>query len=275
MAHGQAVHGIERELSSCSCDQDECSRTLQLYIFETAPRALPPFVDELAQLPSEALARAARRAAWHPWRDAYFWRSMAQRTAAVAPRELAGRDLAQLCLSFRRIEFSSPELTSYCEKYLDERRQSLNTFELAAVLSYCAVAHTDTAASEDFTKKVADEVCSELRQQKEAVPWSAWRMLVSAAASARVPHQKLFEVASPHLARNARLMNGRDAVDICSAYALFRFKHHGLLTEVARFLPSMGLSDAEVWALQTAFTRLEFDAPLLERIRAVQSLSEK
>merc|ERR1712129_257444 len=183
------------------------------------------------------------------------------RVAASAPLDLAGRDLAQLCLSFRRIEFASPELSRYCELYMDERRQALNTFELAAVLSYFAVACADAATCEDFTRKVADEVCSEWRQQKEVVPWSAWRMLVSSAASARVDHRQLFEVASPHLARSARLMNGRDAMDICSAYAAFRFKHEGLLTEVARFLPSMGLSNAEVWALESAFARLEFDAP--------------
>lgn len=249
------------------------ARRLQLYIFNAAPRAMPPFVDELEQLSGEALARAARRAAWHPWRDAHFWRTVANHTAATMPSEMAGRDLSQLCLAFRRIEFASPELVSYCERYLEERRQALNTFELAGVLSYFAAACPDEASCEHFAQKVADEVCSEWRQQKELVPWTAWRMLVSSTADAGVEHQKLFEVASPHLARSARLMNGRDAVDVCEAYAAFRFKHHGLLTEVGRFLPSMGLSDAEVWALQAAFARLEFDAPLLQRMHELHSLS--
>ena len=40
------------------------------------------------------------------------------------------------------------------------------------------------------------------------------RMLVTASAEAGVDHQLLFTTAAPHLARNVKYMNGRDAVDV-------------------------------------------------------------
>lgn len=230
---------------------------------------MPPVTD-LEGLKGEALTRAVRRAAWHPWRDAQFWRSAATQVAQVPPSHVAGRDLAQMCLAFRRIQFASPVLAQYCERYFDERRQALNTFELAAVLLYFAAARI-APESEKFAHELADEVCNDWRH-REVVPWTAWRMLVTSLADMDVSHQKLFEAASPQLAQSARLMNGRDAVAICEAYAAFRFKHHGLLSEVAKFLPSMGLRDGEVWALHTAFAELEFDAPLLHRIRELRGL---
>ena len=39
-------------------------------------------------------------------------------------------------------------------------------------------------------------------------------MLVTASAEAGVDHQLLFTTAAPHLARNVKYMNGRDAVDV-------------------------------------------------------------
>ncbi|CAK0825670.1 unnamed protein product [Prorocentrum cordatum] len=209
------------------------ARELHLYIFERAPRALPPCVRPEGLAPRKLL-RAVRRAAAHPWRDARFWRAAAAGVAAVPLGQMAGRDLAQACMAFRRVEFTSPVLTAYCERYVSERRQLLNTIELAAVLLYAAAAHDGGGAgTAEFVRLLADEACSEARLS-ENVPWSAWRMLVSGAARAGVAHQRLFAAASPHLARGAPQMSGRDAVDVCAAYAAFRFKHHGLLAELVR-----------------------------------------
>mmetsp|Transcript_112571 Transcript_112571/g.352061 ORF Transcript_112571/g.352061 Transcript_112571/m.352061 type:complete len:227 (+) Transcript_112571:110-790(+) len=216
------------------------------------------------------MVRAVKQAAWHPWRDACFWRKAAAHVAAIPPGQLASRDLAQVCLAFRRIDYSSNVLADYCKTYVGERLQHLNMFELAAVLLYFATEYAGTPGSQDFVRKVADEACIEWRQ-RENVPWSAWRMLVCSAALAGVAHQQLFVTASPHLVQSVKLMSGRDAVDVCNAYATFRFKHHGLFTEVARFLPNMGLNDREVAQLQAAFQRLEFDAPLLKRIQELRS----
>eukprot|EP00747_Dinoflagellata_sp_TGD_P215663 gnl/TRDRNA2_/TRDRNA2_88333_c0_seq1.p2 gnl/TRDRNA2_/TRDRNA2_88333_c0~~gnl/TRDRNA2_/TRDRNA2_88333_c0_seq1.p2 ORF type:complete len:147 (+),score=29.09 gnl/TRDRNA2_/TRDRNA2_88333_c0_seq1:390-830(+) len=142
------------------------------------------------------------------------------------------------------------------------------------VLSYFVAARsgTDSEKFEHFVRELADEVCTEWRQ-REAIPWTAWRSLVSAAADARVAHRRLFETAAPHLAGNVRLMNGRDAVDVCAAYAAFAYRHNALLSEVSRFLPSMGLDDAEVKALQASLERLEFDAPPLRRLAELHSFS--
>mmetsp|Transcript_49780 Transcript_49780/g.81848 ORF Transcript_49780/g.81848 Transcript_49780/m.81848 type:complete len:98 (+) Transcript_49780:3-296(+) len=95
-------------------------------------------------------------------------------------------------------------------------------------------------------------------------------MLVTASAEAGVDHQLLFTTAAPHLARNVKYMNGRDAVDVCGAFAEFRFKHNALLAELARFLPAMGLSDAEVAAMQGSFQRLDFEAPMLRRLQQLK-----
>lgn len=229
---------------------------------------MPPCTEPEA-LAGEALVRAVRRAAWHPWRDAQFWRRAAGRVAASTPAELASRDLAQICLAFRRIDFASPTLANYCERYMEERRQAPNTFELAAIAAYFAAACSGSSGTREFVQMLADEVCAEWRQ-REAVPWSAWKMLVAAAADTGTEHRKLFETASMHLARNAQFMHGRDAAEVCAAYAAFGFKHNGLLGALARFLPSMGLTDAEVQALQEAFVALGFDAPMLSRIRELR-----
>lgn len=70
----------------------ETERFLHLYIFDKAPRCLPPYLD-LARRSDDFFVRALRRAALLPWRDARFWRRAAD---AVAEREkMAGRDLAQ------------------------------------------------------------------------------------------------------------------------------------------------------------------------------------
>jgi len=248
---------------------------LQLYILERAPRSMPPWTELPEGLSRLALARVVRRAAWHPWRDATFWREAAQRAESRPTEALAGRHLAQLCLAFRHIGFASPVLAAYCERYFKEQRQGLNTFELAAVLTYFAGVCARAPGAEAFVEHLADEVCSDWRK-REVVPWSAWRMLVVAAAESGVAHRGLFETASTHLAKSARLMSGRDAVDICSAYAAFRFKHHSLLGEVGHFLPSMDLTDSEVWALQTALARLDFEAPLLHhRLRELRGLASE
>eukprot|EP00933_Yihiella_yeosuensis_P031792 TRINITY_DN25411_c1_g1_i1.p1 TRINITY_DN25411_c1_g1~~TRINITY_DN25411_c1_g1_i1.p1 ORF type:complete len:263 (+),score=43.13 TRINITY_DN25411_c1_g1_i1:88-876(+) len=247
-------------------------RYLQLYIFEKAPRGIPPITD-LRGLRGESLVRAVRRAALHPWKDARFWRQAASHVSSASPDKLSGRDLAQVCMAFSRIEFPSPILSRYIQKYVEERRQALNTFELAAVLMYFSSASAGSVGSEDFVRLLADEAVNEWRQ-RETIPWSAWRMLVTGAAQAGVNHKQLFTVAAPHLAKNAKFMNGRDAVDVCSAFAEFRFRHNALLSELARFLPSMGLADREVMALQAAFDRLEFDAPLLLRLRELRGLGD-
>merc|ERR1719223_1351802 len=78
------------------------ARTLQLYIFEAAPRRMPPFTQIREGWRLETLVRAVRRAAAHPWRDARFWRNAADHIAAAQPAEVTGRDLAQGCLAFRR-----------------------------------------------------------------------------------------------------------------------------------------------------------------------------
>jgi len=214
--------------------------------------------------------RAVQRAAVHPWRDARFWRQAAATVAETRPADVSGRDLAQTCLAFKRIEFASPILAKYCEKYMDERRQALNTFEIAAVLAYFVAASTGKPDAQDFVRALADEACIEWRL-KETVPWVAWRMLVTASANAGVAHQLLFTTASPHLCKSVQFMTGRDAVDVCDAYATLGFKHHALLDEIAKFLPSMGLSDSEVRMLQQFFDRLDVDAPLLHRIRELHS----
>lgn len=242
---------------------------LQLYIFEQPPRALPPVTD-VAGLWGRPLVRAVRRAAGHPWRDAAFWRSAAERVAAGPAADLAGRDLAQLCLAFRRVEFfASPALAAHCELYLAERRQALNTFELAALASYFAPARAGTPGAEEFLRSLADEVCIEWRKS-EMVPWSAWRMLVSAAAEGGVPHKELFELAAPHLARSVQFMGGRDVTEICEAYAAFRFRHSELLEEVSRFLPSLGLAPEDVRAIEVAFDRLDFESPMLGSMRELR-----
>ena len=128
-------------------------RFLQLYIFEKAgqverllrgespqllseaPRCLPPYVD-LQNLTGDSLVRAVRRAALHPWRDARFWRRAAEHVSALDPQKLPGRDLAQVCLAFKRVDFPSTVLSQHCQQYVQSNYQNLNTFELAAVLSY-------------------------------------------------------------------------------------------------------------------------------------------
>ncbi|CAE7235206.1 ACER3 [Symbiodinium sp. CCMP2592] len=90
--------------------------------------------------------------------------------------------------------------------------------------------------------------------------------------NAGIDHQRLFGVAAPHLARNVKFMSGKDVVDVCGAFAEFRFKHHALLGEVSRFLPAMGLSGPEAAALQASFQRLEFEAPWLLRLRELRNL---
>merc|ERR1719183_281291 len=97
-------------------------------------------------------------------------------------------------------------------------------------------------------------------------------MAVSAVVAARVAHRPLFEAAGPHLMKGVEHMTSRDVVEVCTAFATFGFRHSGLLGEVARVLPSMSLNDAEVRALQEAFARLEFDAPLLQRLRELRAL---
>eukprot|EP00811_Abedinium_folium_P005990 NODE_15511_length_1046_cov_7.245919.p1 GENE.NODE_15511_length_1046_cov_7.245919~~NODE_15511_length_1046_cov_7.245919.p1 ORF type:complete len:259 (+),score=35.28 NODE_15511_length_1046_cov_7.245919:134-910(+) len=247
-------------------------RTLQLYIFEREPRFMPPDT-EVANLRGEAFLRAVRRAAWQPWRDARFWRDAARNLEGLPPAEVSGQLLARVCLSFQRIEIRSSELVQYCERYISERCQTLNTFELAAVLSYAIAASTGTPSPEALVKRVADEVCIEWRQ-RETVPWSAWRRLVCAAAEAGVPHQQLFATASPHLEENVKHMRSRDVVDVVTAFAAFGFRHTGLLAEVSRLLPSKGIANAEARTLEEAFTRLNYDAPPLHRIRKLHALAK-
>jgi len=245
-------------------------RILQLYIFTKPPRAIPPVVN-VKEIHGEAFLRAIRRAAWQPWRDARFWRDAAAHVAASPLEGLAGRDLAQVCLSFQKIQIGSAELTEYIQRYFAARRQSLNTFELAVVLSYFIGSHAGGPGTESFVQSVADEACIEWRQ-RETVPWSAWKMFVLAASQAGVPHQELFTLASTHLERNVRFMRGSEAVEICCAYAALRFKHTGLFNEISRFVSSMSLKDTEVEMLHEAFRELEHDAPLLQRIRELQVL---
>mmetsp|Transcript_126787 Transcript_126787/g.370623 ORF Transcript_126787/g.370623 Transcript_126787/m.370623 type:complete len:259 (+) Transcript_126787:52-828(+) len=246
-----------------------CARgVLQLYMFNGALRSMPP-ITEVKGLHGTAMVRVLQRAAWQPWRDAFFWRQAASKVASTQPVELSGRQLAQICSAFQRIDFASHELAQYCRRYLSERQQTLNTFELAAVVMYFSAVNRDAPDLQEFVRQIADEVCIEWRQ-REAVPWIAWKMLVSSAAVARVGHQHLFASASPHLSRSVRFMSGRDAVDVCSAYAMFRFKHHGLLQEVHRFLPSMGLSHRDICELRAAYDRLGFDVPLLGEIHELQ-----
>ncbi|CAE7596354.1 ACER3 [Symbiodinium natans] len=239
-------------------------RFLQLYIFEKAPRCLPPYVD-LRNLHGDGLVRAVRRAALHPWRDARFWRRAAEHVSTMEPGKLPGRDLAQVCLAFRKVDFPSVLLSQYCQQYLQTNYQNLNTFELAAALNYFCFAGAGLAGGDDFIRAAADEAVNDWRL-RETVPWSAWRMLVTAAAEAGIDHQRLFGTAAPHLARNVKFMSGKDVVDVCGAFAEFRFKHHGLLGEVSRFLPALGLSGAEAAALEASFQRLDFEAPFLQRI---------
>ncbi|CAJ1459330.1 unnamed protein product, partial [Effrenium voratum] len=56
----------------------------------------------------------------------------------------------------------------------------------------------------------------------------------------------------------------------CSAFASFRFKHQGLCSELEAFVPSLGLSGQEAHALQDAFERLDFEAPMLLRLRQLR-----
>ncbi|CAE7528248.1 ACER3 [Symbiodinium sp. CCMP2456] len=181
------------------------------------------------------------------------------------PQKLPGRDLAQVCLAFRKVDFPSTVLSQHCQQYVQNNYQNLNTFELAAVLSYFCFAGAGLSGGDEFIRAAADEAVNDWRL-RETVPWSAWRMLVTAAAEAGIDHQRLFGVAAPHLARNVKFMSGKDVVDVCGAFAEFRFKHHGLLGEVSRFLPAMGLSGSEAAALQASLQRLEFEAPWLLRI---------
>jgi len=242
---------------------------VQLYIFKKAPRALPPCF-ELEGLGGKQLVRALRRAALHPWRDAKFWRQAAVQVEAIPPGDLLGRDFAQICTAFRRIDFASPVLSDYCEAYIQKRKQALNTFELASVLSYHVSASGGQEETKKFAKQVADEVCIEWRQ-REVVPWSAWKMLVCAAVQSGEAHTGLFKLASPALASNVQFMTAREVTEICEAYAAFRFKHQALLSEVSRFVPSMGLRDHEVKSLQGAFQTLNFEAPMLQRIHELRT----
>lgn len=244
-------------------------RTVRLFVFEDGPRAAPRGLD-LGEIWGEHAVRRIQRAAWHPWRDARFWRQAAAQVAAVPAGQLSGRDLAQVCLAFRRIEFSSLELCACCEREVEERRQRFNIFELAAVALYAASAQGSASTAHDLVVRIADEACLEWRQ-RELVPWSAWRMLVSGAAGTGAAHQELFKVAAPHLSKSVPQMSSRDAVDICAAYAAFRFKHHALLSELSRFLPSMGLTDREVSALQGSFERLDFESLPLQRLKELRS----
>eukprot|EP00435_Cladocopium_sp_Y103_P048056 s2927_g14.t1 len=270
-----------QEISGTYSDQEWISsralmeRFLHLHIFDKAPRCLPPYVEHFMQgastegakhLDDATLVRAVRRGALLPWRDARFWRRAAD---AVAKKEMAGRDLAQVCLAFRRVDFPSRILSQHCLSYVTSASPTFNTFELSAVLAYFSSAGAGLPGAEDFICKIADEAVAPWRQ-RETVPWSAWKMLVTASAEAGVDHQLLFTTAAPHLARNVKYMNGRDAVDVCGAFAEFRFKHNALLAELARFLPAMGLSDAEVAAMQGSFQRLDFDAPMLRRLQQLK-----
>lgn len=246
------------------------SRTLRLFVFSDGPRALPAGVRDVeGAVWGEALLRTIQRAAAQHWRDAHFWRTAAAHVAAAPLGALVGRDLAQVCLAFRRIEFSSPELCRCCERHVSDHRRGLNTFELAAVSQYVAASQAGSAEAQDFMQQVADEACTDWRQ-RETVPWPAWRMLVCSAAQAGTPHQQLFKVAAPHLAKNVPSMLARDAVDVCAAYAAFRFKHHVLLSELSRFLPSMGLNDREVLAMQDALKELDFESPPLQRLHELR-----
>lgn len=237
---------------------------LQLYIFVKPPRAMPAY-PELDALSGESFVRAVRRAAWHPWRDARYWRHAAALLAKRPLQDVSGRELAQVCFAFNRIGFASPTLASYCEQYVEERRQALNMFEIAAVLTYIASACAGAPDGRTLAAHLADEMCIEWRQ-RETVPWTAWRMSVCALARGGVAHQALFTAAAPHLAQSVPAMNGRDAADISNAYATFGFKHHGLLSEMARFVPYMGLSASEAVEMRQAFSRLDFHAPLLESL---------
>eukprot|EP00927_Polykrikos_kofoidii_P040289 TRINITY_DN34475_c0_g1_i1.p1 TRINITY_DN34475_c0_g1~~TRINITY_DN34475_c0_g1_i1.p1 ORF type:complete len:272 (-),score=40.30 TRINITY_DN34475_c0_g1_i1:76-798(-) len=227
---------------------------------------MPPFTQIREGTRLETVVRAVRRAAAHPWRDARFWRKAAERMAAAQPAEVTGRDLAQVCLAFRRIEFFSPSLARYCELHVGERRQALNTFEIAAVASYSVLrGPSEESGDAVFVRTLFDEACADWRR-REVVPWVAWRMLICAAAEANISHQILFATASPQLAQNVRLMTGRDVAEIGRAFAVFGFKHHGLLSEMSRFLPSLGLSDTEVKEVKTTFARLDFEEPMLRRM---------
>lgn len=244
---------------------------MSLFIFERGPRAAPAGL-ELGKVWSERHVRSIRRAAAHPWRDASFWRQAADQVAAVPAGSLPGHDLAQVCLAFRRIEFCSQQLCTRATEEVQERRQRLNVFELAAVAFYVASAQGSTPAAQKLIQTIADEACLEWRQ-REAVPWAAWRMLLAGAAGAGAAHQELFKVAGPPLTASVPLMSGRDAVDICAAYARFRFKHHALLGELSRYLPSMGLNDREVWALQESFEQLGFESLPLQRLQELRHFS--
>lgn len=252
------------------CVPEADSDMLQLYIFETRPRALPAY-PELGSLSGETFLRAVRRAAWLPWRDARYWRQAASLLAARPLEHVSGRELAQVCFAFNRIGFVSPVLANFCERYLGNRRQALNMFELAAVLAYVATVCMGSPGGRALAIKLADEMCIDWRQ-RETVPWTAWRMSVCALARGTVAHQALFSAAAPHLARNVPSMSGRDAADIVMAYATFGFKHHGLLSEMSRFVPSMGLTAREANDLRQAFARLGFDAQVLRALESVHDV---
>jgi len=242
---------------------------LQVYIFQKLPQNMPP-VTNLTNCHWKDLVGAIRRAAVHPWRDALFWRQAAVGVSSVPPSILPGRDLAQVCLAFRTIGFKSPRLAHFCRSYLDERRQGLNTFELSALLLYYTSISSGARDDQEFVRNIAHEACIEWRK-REKVPWSAWKMLVIAVADARVASQQLFATASPHLTQGVQFMAARDAVDVCNAFATFRFKHHGLLSEVSRFAPSMGLKVQDVHDLTNAFNKLEFEhPPLFSHIRELR-----
>ena len=67
----------------------------------------------------------------------------------MEPGKLPGRDLAQVCLAFRKVDFPSVLLSQYCQQYLQTNYQNLNTFELAAALNYFCFAGAGLAGGLD------------------------------------------------------------------------------------------------------------------------------
>ncbi|CEL95943.1 unnamed protein product [Vitrella brassicaformis CCMP3155] len=200
--------------------------------------------------------------------NAELWRGLASRTVAIGRerRLMSPRDLALIMNAFKRMGISEPALLSECERIVTDRLHEFSGEDLALVaLSYAAM----EGSTVGLLMTVADRVCQQADEGRPPQQVLSWVHLVGALAKAGVPHQECFQFAAPPICdalEGRERFAGRLIAKIAASYARFGYKHDRLLELLAKRIPTVYLSDAEILLLQRSFKALQFEDGTLDRI---------